>query len=408
MIRHSIATARHRAWAAALVISAVGQTAPGDGCFINRIEQADDLVASPKQEAVLLTDGRAVTVVLRTHFHRGPEELAWIVPVPAKPRDVTEADEELFRMLDAETVPRFLQPGRKGGGLHCGCALSPNMGQDLRSDAPVTVEATGTAGVFEYVVLSARKPKALHVWLDAHEYAVPVGAAGVFERYVAAGWYWLAMRVRPDDADDPTLAPHPVAYTYSDGELVYPLAISQLSAGAENEILLYVFAPERHACANWANYTVERERLVADADSPSGTNYATLVRKVTAAHDDHLFVTEYAADAGGAYQAIGEHVASRPPPGATYLTRLRAVISPRAMDRDVTLVPVAGWGDVSNWFTIPQGESAAAAAALGGWARLAGGACLALAGVGLLARRRCYLGALCLAAAAAAATVVPV
>ena len=231
---------------------------------------------------------------------------------------------------------------------------------DSTLGSAVTVEASGTAGIFKYVVLSARDSKALKDWLDSHQYSVPPGAAEVLERYVRAGWYWLAMRVRPDKAEQPTLTPHPIVYSYRANSLTYPLAISRLSAAAETEVVLYVLARTRWRCANWANMTLREltargklsemilgRRLVADDESPSGTNYETLFSAETSRRQGRLFVTEFAdslhkphyyhpqdQDLLRKMRKIGGPKLPEP----LYLTRLRAVIPRSAMDRDVELV----------------------------------------------------------------------
>ncbi len=376
-----------------------------DGCMMPLVGEATNLVASARQEALLATDGRRVQVVLRTHFRRGPRELAWVVPVPARPDAVEEAPGELFAELNAVAAPRFYLPGAKGGGIGCGCAMGARESQI--ADGAVTVEATGRAGIFEYVVLSARDAAELTGWLNENKYLVPVGAERVFERYVKGGWHWLAMRVRSEAAEKPTLAPHPVSYTYRDDKLVYPLVVSQLSADVENEIVLYVVGEARFACANWANGTIAGGSLMAQANSPSGTNYEELFRSATAEHGGHLFVTEYAQEQrlfgrpegrGGPFDdtvsaSLLEGIGQR-----QTLTRLRAVMTAGAMDRDVVLVPVAGWAPVQNGFTVasagrgaPPPALAAAALALGAlWAgvcllsrprawRLVGGAAVAAA-----------------------------
>ncbi|MBS3734876.1 MAG: DUF2330 domain-containing protein [Phycisphaerae bacterium] len=410
----------HTACWTILLLPAAGaspRTAAGDGAFFRPVGQAAELVggagdgvASPKQEALLATDGQEVTVVLRTYFRRGPDELAWVVPVPAKPDSVDKADDAIFEQLNRETTPRFFLPSNKGGGLGCGCGAANWAGNGIQADPAVTVEEAGTAGIFEYVVLSAKEPKALHQWLNDHRYAVGVGADRVFARYVADGWYWLAMRIRPEEADKPTLAPHPITYTYTDDELVYPLVISQLSADLENEIVLYVVAPQRVACANWANHTVDADRVRVVPDSPSGTNYEKLITTATTEHGGHVFVTEYAQPVARAY-GLTDELAGLGTAGRQhdrYLTRLRAVMTPKAMDRDVTLVPVSGWGDVSNSFMLPDNGATTAAAVLVPLAPLGLAACFALTGVGLLRRGgwRRGIGVGCLALAAVASAMV--
>ena len=335
---------------------------------------AQKMVASHRQEALLTFDGNSVTVLLRTHFRAGPEELAWIVPVPAKPDSVDKGSDEVFAALEQTCAPRFTfyEPG--GGGKGCSCWTNLKQG-GLGVARGVTVVSSGTAGVFQYVVLSATRADELAKWLNDNSYRMPIGAERVFGRYVRDGWHWLAMRLRPEATDLPDLAPHPVAYTYRDSRLVYPLEISQLSADLDNEIVLYVLGRSRFACANWRNADSDGlldggRKLAADAQTPSGTNYERLFRQAAEKQQGHLFLTEFAGDLDTiGHRPLLQQLTGRDPLAGNlptaYLTRLRALMPAKAMDSDVALVPV-DWPDVRNRYTLRvAGGSKGAAAATG-------------------------------------------
>ncbi len=331
--------------------------ASADGCMMPRmprkVGESTNMVASPKQEAILATDGKMVQVVLRTHFRAGPEELAWIVPVPSKPIKIEKCSDEIFSVLESETAPKFYRkPDKGGGGFGCGCAnYSSMMPANMAKRSSIVVEQTGTAGIFKYVVLSATKADELTKWLNDNEYFVPIGAERIFDKYVKGGWYFLAMRIRPEAVDALTLAPHPISYTYRDDKLVYPLIISQLSADLRNEIVLYVVGNCRYGCANWANATIGEDEIELKQGSPSGTNYEELVTALTEKNQGRLFVTELAGRADDFTGRIGNVLDRRLTEsmgvGRT-ITRLRAIMTPKAMDRDVMLIPLAGLEKVSN------------------------------------------------------------
>ena len=367
-------------WVAAIVgLAAAG--ARGDGCYIaiQEVGRSAQMAASPKQEAVLVFDGSTVEVNLRTHFRAGPKELAWVIPVPAKPADIRAGEDKIFKDLEQETAPQFYRVEHRGK-----VPFTCSSGAGRVAVGPgVVVEATGTAGIFEWTVLSATGAGELMAWLVQNQYAIPVGAERVMEKYVGKGWYWLAIKVRPEVSDKPNLAPHPIVYTYADTKLVYPLIISQLSADLENEIVLYVLAKGRMAPANWPSKDILDFPVKQDKASRSGTNYEELVRRTTDEEGGHLFVTEFAADLDTVgYRPLLKRltgidplsVADVPTP---YLTRLRAVMAPKAMDRDVVLA-VSAKQDVEN--RINLGASSKSSAALKS-------ALLALAGAALLAAR---------------------
>jgi hypothetical protein len=314
-----------------------------------RIGQSVNLVASPKQEALLVWDGDKVQVTLRTHFRRGPKELAWVIPVPAKPEGIEKTADSLFTRLESETAPRFLY--QKSSGFHIGCAAEKSQ----KVESGLKVVDAGTAGIFDYVVLTARQVAPLTEWLTRNDYRIPEGAEPVFQRYVDMDWHWLAICVRDDKRNEPTLAPHPIRYTYRSTNLVYPLVISRLSADEQNEVVLYVIARGGCECRNWQNLRIDQLALQLEKGAPSGTSYERLFREHTQHAKGHLLVTEFVEMMGPSRLQIRlpELTGDTPEPllltfsrqpTALCLTRMRALVSKEAMDRDVVLdvAPAAG------------------------------------------------------------------
>jgi hypothetical protein len=370
-----------------ILLAVVPAAALADGWMAPRLVktgEATEVVTSPKQEAVLIFDGRTVQVILRTHFRAGPKEVAWFVPVPEAPTDVTAGRDRIFTALHRGTVPRFYT--FSGGGKKLGCS----SGASRTEQTSVVVESRGTAGIYDWVVLEGKDVGDLVEWLKANRFAVPEGAEQAFRRYVDGGWHWLAMKVRPELTEAETVAPHPVVYTYEATELVYPLAISRLSAALETEVVLYVLADGRYRPANWADETIVNIPVSRSAAAPSGTTYEEAFLRATDERGGRLFVTECARDLHRHGRALLGLVTQRDPyeVTTTYLTRLRAVVSLRAMDRDVRLVPHPEGDDwVTNEFTIrvsAAGDDGDAADAV----RLAGLGASAVLGLVLLRRKR--------------------
>jgi len=345
--------------AAVVVLPLLAVPVLADGFFapsFSRLGQSTTLVESPKQEAIIVLDKRAktITVSLRTHFRAGPTDLAWVIPVPVKPDSIDKGNEDVFRALETNTAPEFFAISSTGGGIGCSSNESAN-----RIGQGVNVVNVGTAGIFDYVVLDATDADVLVGWLNSNDYRVPADANQVFRRYVDLGWHWLAIRLRAETKNLSTLAPHPITYRYRGTRIEYPLVISSLSATAETEVVLYVLADSRYGCKNWANGQIESRQLALDDTSSTKTNYETLVRQLTTDHGGHLFVTEFAADIltydykgpllamlhGLDYEADILESGKRPRP--SYLTRLRAVVTKDALDRDVVLVPK--FGTVTNY-----------------------------------------------------------
>jgi hypothetical protein len=350
----------------------------GDGCAllsksdVDVVGKAGSTVTSPRQECLLATDGKMVRVVLRTHFETPSDELAWIVPVPAKPRDIDKIDPELFAELDKATAPTFYTLVDQPGPIGCGCAQYAvhEPSKASRNGSSVMVYEQGTAGIFEYVVLGSTNGDELSKWLNTNGYALPIGSERILTRYVDNGWYWLAMKLRKNLPDSNKIIPHPVTYTYDAEMLTYPLVISQISASLENEIVLYVLGSTRYAPANWSNSSLndliykpykptEEKEDFTRADTPSGTTYEHFFENATKSKDGQIFITESAQTLAkmaltgnrdevelqeSIHQLLQDFMSTT---DNLYLTRLRTVMPPKAMNRDVILVPVE-WPEIDN------------------------------------------------------------
>lgn len=327
-----------------------------DGVMMVRHEvgQSQAMIHSPRQEALLVTDGQHIRVVLRTYFRSDAKDVAWVVPVPASPQNIEPADEALFAQLDQRTAPRFYHYEHGSGGLSCGCAAT--AGRAPLVQPAVRVERTGSAGVYDYAVLFAKDAEPLVQWLNEHGYAMPSGAAGTFAQYAAAGWHFLAMRLRPQEASGGTRAPHPISYQYEATTLTFPLVVSRASADDENEVLLYILGQSRYAPSNWdGQQSIAQSEIHASPSSSSGTNYEQILRNKTLG--THTFVTEFAARIDGRKDhalraALRGEGGLELDPAPAYLTRLRTIIRPEQMDRDVNLSPRADLPDVLNDFAL--------------------------------------------------------
>ena len=133
------------------------------------VGQSEQIVASPRQEALLVrTDGQ-VQVTLRTCFRAGPRDLAWVIPVPHAPTKVEKADDAVFRDLDECSRPRFFQivnHGAPSGGMGCGCGGAGGpMSSESVPTGSIRIEGAGAAGIFDYTVLSADNTGVLLRWL---------------------------------------------------------------------------------------------------------------------------------------------------------------------------------------------------------------------------------------------------
>lgn len=301
-------------------------------------------VSSPKQEALIVctpsttTAQQTIDVVLRTHFSRGPEALAWVVPVSAKPIHVGTAPAKILDDLATATAPRFyeiiVRPQMK---FPIGCSAS--TADELTLPLPsVTVHASGQAGVYDYSVLTAADAGTLSRWLSDHHYAIPENTEKVLQRYVDRRFYFLAIKLNADAktiAD--TLVPPPIHYRYVDTDIVFPIVVSSLSAAPQNEVLLHVLAPHRMgADANWVNAVMGRE-VIAQAPVPAekvADYYEALVLQ-SMQQRPRTVLTEYAnrVDASTTHLLSPLKLAQLP----SNITRLRTILKPEDMTHDLWL-----------------------------------------------------------------------
>jgi len=342
----------------------------GDGAYFLRVQELGTAVdlAQSRQEVVLAIhqNGQGnlqVTYVFRSRYTGNPEEFAWILPLPATPTDVVaHEDSKLFDFLDELTTPRFSVWTPPTGNFSCGCSgdTGPLPGQR----GLINVEAQGEAGIFQWTALTSTGGEALLTWLNDNGFAVPESATGLLDQYIAQDMHFLALRVRkPELSNLGTAAEReipPIQVTCETTTWMYPMAISQISAANETDVLVYLFADDRMEAANVPNGEVDPEQLIPDASSPSGTNYESLFTQRIRGLGSPALITEYAQDLYGWNQYDVDWPDA--PAGISrehiYLTRMRTVIAPAEMTLDFEFQTSQPPGDVSPQFLIEESAGA--------------------------------------------------
>jgi len=363
---------RYAFFAATLVftILVVASSALADGVYfeITGEAQAVDL-AQTRQEVLLATYRSAsgadnVTYVLQARYSGNPSEFAWVIPTPATPTDVVaHASSALFDELDRFTKPTFTIYEIGARGFGCG-ALDATTGQQ---GGLVEVEATGQAGIFKWAALTSTGSDALLTWLNANNYNVPASADTVLDGYIQQGMHFLAIRItepgQVQQGSDGQVEIPPIQYTCQTSQMFYPMAISQISAASETEVLVYVLSNHRAEAANVANAEIEYSELVHDPTSPSLTNYESVFAQKIVENGGMALVTEYAQSYGG----LDSHWSDAPAAAAalTFLTRMRTVIAQDKMTFDFLFQDAASDDTVSAEFMV-QASSATSTASLFG------------------------------------------
>lgn len=348
----------------------------GDGGFFFVEGETVDLAQTQQEVLIAFYNDAAaatpqVTYVLQTRYAGVPEELAWVIPVPATPTDVVaHANSELFDQLSEATKPRFMLVGASDTGLMpgCVCAGMAGLAGDVRENGLVEVEARGQAGIFEWAALASTGANALLDWLNSNGFALPATAAGILDDYIQQEMHFLALRVdEPNDLNigDGEIAIPPIQFTCQSARRFYPMAISQVSAAAETEVLIYVLAEHRVEAANVANALIDPNTVAYDPDSSSSTNYEALFTQTISDLGGTALITEYA---GPAQYLIDRTIWPQAPAAVldlAYLTRLRTLIAREQMDLDFEFQDASSDELVDNYFWVDLPAYANAAVVAG-------------------------------------------
>jgi hypothetical protein len=365
-------TSRGACWFSGWLLAAT--SAFGDGGFFYYFHEEGEAanLAQTRQEVLMaFYDGATnglpqATYVLRTQYSGDPSDFGWVIPIPATPTDVVALeDSDLFDRLDTRTKPQFDISGviMHGGGCSLACA-SVGGPSGLESEE-IEIEARGKAGIFDWVALTSTGSTALLDWLNQNNFMVSTNADDVLDDYIQAGRHFLAIRVsEPEQLNTNGTGDiniPPIQFTCQTSERFYPMAISQVSADDETEVLVYIIAEHRAQAANASNVLIDPEQVRYDPTSPSNTNYEDLFTQAVSAHGGTALVTEYV-------QPTPSLPWTQAPPevaGLGFLTRMRTVIAREDMNLDYQFKDAATDQTVSSSFSVDISDEASAAAVTG-------------------------------------------
>lgn len=215
-------------------------------------EGASPAATAPAQHAVIVRDAPGREALLLQTTYRGPaERFAWVVPVPGLPRrgDVFRANPRFLDAIDKATRPQvrtmltypFARGERFWGARLQGRSNGRSSGAEGPT-GPVVVHDRMEVGDYDVAVLSAPRPGFLQRWLAGSGFQVPEDAGPVLDGYSRRGWHFVAVRIRPKVARAQPLLRDaaPLGIRFPARDLVFPLAISRVSAPAITRIELVV------------------------------------------------------------------------------------------------------------------------------------------------------------------------
>ena len=112
--------------------------------------------------------------------------------------------------------------------------------------AGVQVERS-TVGGYDVAVLSGSSVDGITQWLHDHQFALPTAASPVVAEHIAAGGFFVAVRLRRETDSPLPTAPAPLIFTFKTPRPVYPMKLTGTGATRPLDLELFVFGDRRAA-----------------------------------------------------------------------------------------------------------------------------------------------------------------
>lgn len=332
-------------------------------------------VGGMSQQELLVAFTPDQTVLLASAGYKGATGApAFILPLPAEPTEVVQADPAVFLALDELTAPEVritVADSGHHGGL-CGATAAKSGGDfDDGGGGDVMVLQRGATADYDYVVVGGDTGEAIDAWLTDAGYALPKDYADALAPYVAAGNFIFAAQVK-SDAEAGELAPIELHLPPADPAgfaIPFGLAAQSLPPGESLTITTYLLAGGGLAPANYAAAPLDPDAVTAVDDTTS--NYPSVYMDAVAAGGwvidaslggfdgaelvagfDAALEAGRATDGTARDQVVG--FTDRLGLGDARLTRLRTTLAADAL-HDMTLKKVTGV-DQSRTFAVTYRE----------------------------------------------------
>ena len=187
------------------------------------VDDPRNVVAAGMQKAYIYHANGVERIVLQPSYRGAAKDFGLFFAVPEIPV-LDKADPALFHELMALTAPPPTLPTIE-------TAVTADV---VDSWEGVSVVKEELVGMYEVMVLQASSAASFTDWLAGHGYQWPAGMDAVFQHYVDKGWFFLAMKVRPDSpaASGHFMGPiQPVSVRFTQDEIVMPMRMTSLTPG---------------------------------------------------------------------------------------------------------------------------------------------------------------------------------
>ncbi|MBL8950878.1 MAG: DUF2330 domain-containing protein [Myxococcaceae bacterium] len=263
-------------------------------------------------EVVLMRAGTRTVLSMQNNYQGPPKDFAMVVPVPVilQKEAVKTLPREVFKKVDQLGAPRLVEyweqdpcpPPYDPRVVESAAAdvveerLASGVPRRRPKDLGVTVEAKFEVGEYQILILSAKEATGLEIWLREYKYSIPPNAAPLLKPYITGGWKFFVAKVDVSKVkfENGSAVLSPLRFHYDSEEFRLPVRLGLINAGAAQDLIVSILAPERYELANYANVTIPTNLTVAPEAKPRfGELYAALF-DATVAKNPGAVVTEYA------------------------------------------------------------------------------------------------------------------
>jgi hypothetical protein len=250
-----------------------------------------------------------ITAVIQILYEGPSENFSWLLPLGSVPEgdELGVASDIAFTRLQFATNPQFnlntvvegrcrqasLRSDSDDSPAFAGSApgaVPPNASAD---QGPVTVEASGVVGAFEYAVISVdagvADPAAPAAdWLTQNDYDIPPGGRELIGPYLAEGMYLLALRLTKGSD---TGSIRPIKITYEASAPMIPIRLTAVAANQDMGVMTWALSSARAVPFNYNALELNEARINW---FNAASNYGDVVTEAADAAGGQGFVTEFA------------------------------------------------------------------------------------------------------------------
>ena len=208
---------------------------PAAACACGALVTPDQSTRVAQETALVSTDGRTETIVMRLGLESSTDNAALLMPTPT-PAKVTTASASLFDELEKLTAPRVEVKRRWRFG-----AKSDEVMASAPPGGPRVVDQV-QLGPLEATTLAGGDLPGIQNWLSTHGYSMRPDVVAALEPYLKEGWAVVAMRLT---SSAPLKGPlDPVRLDFASDRLVYPMRLST-AATSTQRVLVYTLGAHR-------------------------------------------------------------------------------------------------------------------------------------------------------------------